>query len=83
VEDDVLTRLDSGEADRYEDFDLKNALDQLPEKYRTVIVLRFFEDLKIEEIAEVLDENANTIKTRLYTSLNKLRLTLGDNGTEV
>ena len=83
VEDEVLTRLDSGEADRYEDFDLKNALDQLPEKYRIVIVLRFFEDLKIEEIAEVLDENANTIKTRLYTSLNKLRLTLGDNGTEV
>jgi RNA polymerase sigma-70 factor (ECF subfamily) len=83
VEDEVLTRLDSGEADRYEDFDLKNALDQLPEKYRIVIVLRFFEDLKIEEIAEVLDENANTIKTRLYTSLNRLRLTLRDNGTEV
>lgn len=52
--------------------DLHNALDNLPDKYRKVIVLRFFEDLKIREIAEILSENTNTIKTRLYKSLELL-----------
>jgi len=83
AEEEVLTRLDFGRTDRYEDFDLKKALDQLPEKYRTVVILRFFEDLKIEEIAEVLDVNTNTVKTRLYASFEKLRLTLNENSMEV
>lgn len=78
VGDEVLESLDFGIADNYEDFDLKKALDNLPDQYRTVVILRFFEDLKIEEIAEVLNENANTVKTRLYKSLEKLRIKLSD-----
>lgn len=62
--------------DNYEDFDLQKALDNLPDKYRTVVVLRYFEDLKIEEIAQILNENTNTVKTRLYKSLEKLRIKL-------
>jgi len=46
---------------------LQRALDNLPEKYRTIVVLRYFEDLKIDEIAEILNENVNTVKTG-YTS---------------
>ncbi|GAA0223156.1 sigma-70 family RNA polymerase sigma factor [Metaclostridioides mangenotii] len=63
----------------YEDYtnlDLKKNLDDLPEKYRIIIVLRFFEDLKIEEIAKILDENVNTVKTRLYHGLKKLRVNI-------
>jgi RNA polymerase sigma-70 factor (ECF subfamily) len=63
----------------YEDhtnLDLKKNLDDLPEKYRIIIVLRFFEDLKIEEIAKILDENVNTVKTRLYQGLKKLRVNI-------
>jgi RNA polymerase sigma-70 factor (ECF subfamily) len=63
----------------YEDYtnlDLKKNLDDLPEKYRIIIVLRFFEDLKIEEIAKILDENVNTVKTRLYQGLKKLRVNI-------
>jgi RNA polymerase sigma-70 factor (ECF subfamily) len=62
--------------DIYQDFDLEKALEELPFTYRTVVVLRYFEDLKIEEIAEVLNENISTIKTRLYQALRKLRITL-------
>ena len=83
MEEEVLAGLDTGEADRYEDIDLKKALDQLPDKYRTVVVLRFFEDLKIEEISEILNVNVNTVKTRLYASLDKLRLTLDENSMGV
>ena len=34
--------------------------------------------MKISEIAQVLDENTNTIKTRLYKALDKLKLKLRD-----
>lgn len=62
------------EYDTYEDIDLLMALDALPESYRTVVVLRYFEDLKISDIAEILGENVNTIKTRLYRALDNLKL---------
>lgn len=69
---------DSISYDTYENIDLQKALDELPEKYKTIVILRYFEDMKISEIAQVLDENTNTIKTRLYKALNKLKLKLSD-----
>ncbi|WP_340023730.1 RNA polymerase sigma factor [Paenibacillus sp. FSL K6-1096] len=66
--------------DRYADLDLAKSLDELPEKYRILIILRFFEDMKIEEIAEVLDEKLSTVKTRLYQGLQKLRLNMSEEG---
>ena len=62
------------DAGNYSDVDLESALDNLPNQYRTIIILRYFEDLKINEIAEVLDMNINTIKTRLYKGLELLRV---------
>ncbi len=64
--------------DTYTDIDLHKALDELPDSYRSIIILRFFEDLKIEEISEILNENINTVKTRLYKSLDKLRIKMND-----
>ncbi|MGE7918379.1 RNA polymerase sigma factor [Viridibacillus sp. NPDC093762] len=65
-----------GATDKYENMDLKKAIESLPHSYRVIIMLRFFEDMKIEEIAEVLEENVNTIKTRLYKALKLLRIEL-------
>ncbi|MGL5652694.1 MAG: RNA polymerase sigma factor, partial [Paraclostridium sp.] len=45
-----------------------------PEEYRVIIVLRYFEDMKIDEIANVLSQNTNTIKTKLYTGLRRLKI---------
>lgn len=78
VDEDILININSGTMDDYENFDLKKALDKLPDNYRTVVVLRYFEDLKFEEIAEVLNENVNTVKTRLYKSLKALRIEMED-----
>lgn len=58
--------------------DIKRALDSLPEQDKAVVILRFFEDRKLEEIAEILDENISTVKSRLYRSMKKLRGMLGD-----
>jgi RNA polymerase sigma-70 factor, ECF subfamily len=37
----------------------------LPTKYREVIFLHYFEEQKVEEIADILHVNINTVKTRL------------------
>jgi len=54
--------------------DLKQALDSLPTEYKTIVVLRYFEELKLQEVADVLELNVNTVKTRLYAALRMLRL---------
>ncbi len=64
--------------DKYEELDLKKALNRLEPENRTIIILRYFEDMKIEDIALVVDENVNTVKARLYRSLKKLRIQLDD-----
>lgn len=63
-----------GKWDSYENLDLKNALDSLPPDQRIVIVLRYFEDLKLQEISNILKENLSTIKSRLYKALKNLKL---------
>lgn len=60
------------------DIDLQRAIDALPEQDKAVVILRFFEDMKLEEIAYILEENISTIKSRLYRSLKKLRYALGE-----
>lgn len=56
--------------------DLRNAVKKLPPEEKTVIILRYFEDMKLEEIAGVCGESVNTVKSRLYRTLKKLRLDL-------
>ncbi|ATP41260.1 RNA polymerase factor sigma C [Solibacillus sp. R5-41] len=50
---------------RDEDYALVNAVMQLPIKYREVIYLCYYEEQTMKEIADVLQVNENTIKTRL------------------
>ena len=53
--------------------DLFESLDRLDHESRTIVLLRFFEDMKLKEIAEIMKMPESTIKTRLYTSLKKMR----------
>ena len=62
--------------DQYQDLELRTVLNQLDDKSRTIILLRYFEDLKLEDIADIVGDNLNTVKARLYRSLKKLRLKL-------
>lgn len=60
--------------ERYGEMELQESLNCLDEKSRSVIILRYFEDMKLEEIAQITDENLNTVKARLYRALKKLRV---------
>lgn len=67
---------EQGKEDVYLDFDTIDALNVLNDKERAVIVLRFFEDKKLQEIANVLEENLSTTKSILYRGLKKLKVKL-------
>lgn len=75
-EDLVMSLPDPG--NDFKNLDLDQLLDALPPSYRIVVVLRYFEDLKLEDIAMILNENVSTVKTRLYTALKKLRIEMQD-----
>jgi RNA polymerase sigma-70 factor (ECF subfamily) len=48
-------------------------LDSLPPEYRETLTLRFEEDMKLEEIAEVVGAPLPTVKSRLRRGLERLR----------
>ena len=52
---------------------LRHAIDQLPAKFQTVILLRYFEDLSYEDIARALDLPLNTVRTFLHRAKAQLR----------
>lgn len=56
----------------FQDVDVNRVLDELSEREKAVIILHFFEDKEIEEIAVILNANISTVKSLLYRSLNKM-----------
>ncbi len=52
---------------------VRAAVDNLPEKQRTVVVLHYFEDYSCEEIAKILNCSVGTVWSRLHYACRKLR----------
>lgn len=49
------------------------SLESLPAVQKNVVSLRFFHDMKLQEISELLDLPLSTVKTHLYNGLRKLK----------
>ena len=62
---------------------LVQGLLQLPIHYREVLILYYYDDYNIPEIASILKVSENTIKTRLARGRNKLKQLLQDQSWEV
>lgn len=58
--------------------DLYNAIDKLNVKSKSIIILKYFQDMTISEISKVLKIPEGTIKVYLRRSLKKLKLELGE-----
>ena len=58
--------------------ELMAAVQQLSHRHREVVVLRFFEGLKLEQIAEQMGLSTGTIKAHLHNALKRLRKLLPD-----
>lgn len=61
--------------------DVQTALMTLSEDYRSVIVLRYFNDCSYDEIAQILDVPAKTVKSRLFSARQQLKDRLQRHGT--
>jgi len=60
---------------------LKEAMLALKPRYQTIITLRFFENLKLTEIADVLGSSPGTVRSQLARALAKLRAIMNSGGT--
>ena len=76
--EDVMVDQAEEPRDPGERLDLYDAIDRLSFPEQTVIKLRYFEDLKLEEIAQATGANLNTVKSRLYKAIRKLKDMTGE-----
>lgn len=60
------------------DEDVRNAVRQLPLRQRQVIVLRFYEDMTIEQVAAELSIGAGSVKTHLHRALKNVGNTVSE-----
>ena len=70
---DIVHREDMGEK-------VRQALKELPEEQRIVIILKEYSQMKFTEIAEVLDTPESTVKSRMYKGLINLKKNLKRRG---
>jgi RNA polymerase sigma-70 factor (ECF subfamily) len=73
--EDLVSRKELGRA-------VAKAMSSLPEEQRTAIILKEYQGLTFQEIADLLDCPLSTVKTRLYQGLNVLRRQLEQAGVE-
>lgn len=52
---------------------IREAIDTLPAKYKSVMVLRYLQDMSLQEISEVLDMPVTTVKTRVHRGREYMR----------
>nr|WP_237497148.1 MULTISPECIES: sigma-70 family RNA polymerase sigma factor [Lysinibacillus] len=62
---------------------LTNALFELPITYREVVILYYYQELKVREIADILTCAENTVKTRLHRARKMLQEKLVNSEWEV
>jgi len=69
--------------DIFSEITLKDLINQLEANEKSVILLRFYQGLTLQEVSETLKIPLGTAKTILYRGLNKLRINLkGDEANE-
>ncbi|MFE7822202.1 sigma-70 family RNA polymerase sigma factor [Priestia megaterium] len=56
--------------------DLINAIKRLEEPQRTAIILRYYKDFTVKQIAEILNCPDGTVKTHLHRAIGKLKIDL-------
>jgi len=77
VPDHAATHADTGSNDRDK---LLAALRQVPPRQRAVIVLRFWQDLSIDQTAHTLGTSTGTVKSQTSRGLTTLRAALAEQG---
>lgn len=72
-----LTSARASEPESINDYDLDSAIAKLPEPYREVILLRYYDDMSCAQVSEQLGIPIGTVTKRLSRAYMKLRKLLG------
>ncbi len=60
--------------------DLYDEISRLDGETQTIIKLRYFEELPLKEIAQIMEMNLNTVKAKLYRGLKQLKVNIQEVG---
>ena len=74
----VTSPIPAEQLDRYTDHDLIAAVQQLPEGQRAAVILFYYADLPIRQIADRLGTNSLAVRANLSRGRRRLRQILGD-----
>jgi RNA polymerase sigma-70 factor (ECF subfamily) len=66
--------------EKEEKMDLAEAIKRLKEPYKTIIILRYYKDFQIRQIADTLGCPEGTVKTQLHRAVNNLKFDLREEG---
>ena len=66
------------DVDREQNMTLYTAIDHLSPQLKTIIILRFYEDMKLDQIAQITSTKLSTVKARLYKALQQLKMDIED-----
>ncbi len=77
-EDDPDTRPDSRLEQGRRRADIATLVAGLPERYRSALILRYMEGLRLEEVASVLKQPLGTVKSNVHRAVNALRVALSE-----
>lgn len=69
LEDEIINKATE---DTYKNIDLERAINNLDDDLKEVTVLYYFDDILQKDIAEILDINESTVRTRLLRARKKL-----------
>lgn len=73
---DVLDKKNKDTVDLEDNLDLYKAIDKLEGKLKIVIILRYFQDLTVLQIANILECPIGTVKTHIHKAIKKLKIEL-------
>ena len=77
-QEDEARRPDSIYEARQRRADLATLVAGLPTRYRTPLILRYVEDLRLEEVAAVLKQPIGTTKSNVHRGVNALRTAISE-----
>ena len=60
-------------SDKDQVMDMEEAMNQLSPNEKAIVLMRYYEDLELKEIASVTQQNLSTVKSTLYRTIKKLK----------
>lgn len=74
--EELQKQIEKKEAKPFDGDEVLEQVAELPENMKTVILLRFYEELSLKEISKVTEVSLSTVKYRLYQALKILKTRL-------